>query len=458
MDQEKDSVTSSQPISATSRKDFLKTAGAVAAGAAAVAAGAPAIAQAAVPERARVVRDLAPITLTVYRGSVTTGHDYELDLFNKFMKQNPNIKIKSLFAPLSTTDEHSLVVAQLSGGSGAVDLYSGDVIWPPEFAAAGWILPVDKWITEEFRADLLPGPKLGTTVNGKMYAFPFFTDSGIFVYRTDLLSKYKLPVPQTWSDVIHAAQTVLAHEKSVPNGVLWQGLQYEGLFCDICELFWGNGGNVLQNFTGPKVVLDSPNNRAALQFMVDAIQKYKIAPLAVTTYKEDDTRHLWEAGKSVFMRNWPYVWALGNKPGSKVAGKFGIAKVPHGPMGKSASCLGGWNMMINAKSANPDAAAKLALFLTSFESQKFRSMTQSSSPTRASVYSDPEVLKVNPWYKSFFPVIKSALPRPVSKYETKISDRITRQVHAALLKQIDVATALKNAQKDVEQIVGGNTP
>src|SRR5260221_57388 len=75
-----------------------------------------------------------------------------------------------------------------------------------------------------------------------------------------------------------------------------------------------------------------------------------------------------------------------------------------------------------------------------------------------SVYRDPAVLKVNPWYKSFFPVIKSALPRPVSKYEAKISDRVTRQVHAALLKQVDVATALNNAQKDVEQIIGGNTP
>ncbi len=438
-----------------SRKDFLKKGGLIVAGSAALAAGAPAIAEAAKP---RVTRELATITLTVYRGTVTTGHDYEQDLYNKFEAKNPGIKIKSLFAPLSTTDEHGLVVAQLSGGSSSVDLYSGDIIWPPEFAAAGWILPVDKWITEEFKADLLPGPKLGSTINGKMYAFPFFTDAGIFVYRKDLLAKYKQPIPQTWSDIVRTSLAILPHEPSVPNGILWQGLQYEGLFCDVCELFWGNGGNVLQNFTGPKVILDSPNNRAAVQFMVDAINKYHIAPLAVTTYKEEDTRHLWEQGKSIFMRNWPYVWANGNKPGSKVAGKFGIAKVPHGPMGQSASCLGGWNMMINAKSANPDAAAKLALYLTSFEAQKYRSITQSSSPTRASVYTDPDVLKVNPWYKSFFPVIKSALPRPVSKYETKISDRVTRQVHSALLKQIDVATALKNAQADVEQIVSGNTP
>ncbi len=447
-------VAPEQPMSASSRKDFLKAGGAVALGAAALAAGAPTLAEAAKP---RVVRDLSPITLTLSRGSVN-GHDWMQDLIDKFTAKNPNIKVKSLFAPQSSTATHDQYVAQLSGGSSAVDLYQVDVIWPPEFAAAGWILPVDKWITGTFRDDLLPGPKLGTTIGGKMYAFPLFTDSGILVYRTDLLAKYKQAPPQTFMDLVKVAQTIMKHEPSVPNGILWQGAQYEGLFCDVCELIWGNGGNILENFTGPKVVIDTPNNRYAVQWMVDTIHKYKIAPLAVTTYMEEDTRHLWENGKSVFMRNWPYVWALGNLPSSKVHGKFQIKTQVHGPNGKPAACLGGWNLAINAKSNNPDAAAKLALHLTSYESQKYQSIKASLNPTLASVYHDPDVLKVNPWYKNFFPVVKGALPRPVSKYETKISDRFTRQVHAALLGQISVATALQNAQKDVEEVMGNNTP
>ena len=455
MDQDKD-VVSAQPMGGTSRKDFLKKSGTIAAGAAALAAaGAPALVEAAGVEKPRVLRELAQTTITISRGSVTGPIDTMGDLIKKFERQNPNIKVKQLFAPQSSTATHDQYVAQLSGGSSAVDIYRVDIIWPPEFAAAGWILPLDKYITPSFKKDLLPGPVLGTTVNGKMYAIPLFTDSGMLFYRTDLLQKYKIAPPTTWLDLVSAAQKVMAHEKSVPYGMLWQGAQYEGLFCDVCELFWTNGGNVLQNFSGPKVVIDSPNNRWALQFMVDTIYKYKIAPRAVTTYMEEDTRHLWENGKSVFLRNWPYVWSRGNLPSSKIHGKFQLKPLPHGPHGKPAACLGGWNLAINAKSRNPDAAAKLALYLTSFESQKYQSIKGSLNPALSSVYHDPDALKVNPWYRNFYEVVRNALPRPVSKDETKISDRVTRQVEAALKRQISVATALKNAQRDVEEIVGG---
>lgn len=446
-----------QDIAETSRKQFLKTSGTVAAGAVALAAAGPALAEAASVAKPSVGRELAPVTVTIYRGAVTTSHDWFGDLITKFEAKNPTIKVKSLFAPQSSTSAHDQYVAQLSGGSSAVDIYQVDVIWPPEFAAAGWILPVDKYLSASFKADLLPGPVLGTTINGKMYAIPLFTDSGMLYYRTDLLSKYKLAPPQTWMDMVHAAQTVMQHEKSVPYGMLWQGAQYEGLFCDIAELFWANGGNVLQNFSGKKVVLNTPNNVAALQFMIDTIWKYKMAPVATTTYMEEDTRRLFQNGKSVFMRNWPYVWSQANdSKQSKIAGKLQLKPLPHGPHGKPAACLGGWNLAINAKSKNPDAAAKVALFVTSFESQKYQSIKASLNPTLSSVYHDPDVLKVNPWYKNFYEVVRGALPRPVSKDETKISDRVTRQVNAALKKQISAAAALANAQKDVEGIVGNS--
>jgi multiple sugar transport system substrate-binding protein len=240
--------------------------------------------------------------------------------------------------------------------------------------------------------------------------------------------------------------------------MLWQGAQYEGLFCDVCELIWSNGGNILENFTGPKVVINTPQNVAAVQFMVDTVQKYKIAPLAVTTYMEEDTRHLFIQGKSVFLRNWPYVWPTANDPKqSKVVGKVQLGALVHGPNGRVGnSALGGWNMMINAKSKNPDAAAKLAIYMTSPASQKYSSINQGWSPTLSSVYKDPDVLAKNPWYAHFYPAIRAALPRPVTKDEAKISDRVTTQIHAALLGQVSVSAALAKAQSDVEAITSNN--
>jgi multiple sugar transport system substrate-binding protein len=453
METDKD-VATSPTTSESSRKDFLRTAGVAVAGAA-VATSVPQVARAA---SVRVVRDLAPVTVNFWRGTVTTGHDYEGDLITKFEKANPGITVKSLFAPNSTTDQYSLLVSQFAGGTSDIDLIQGDVIWAAAFASAGWLLPVDKYMSAATHADTLPGPLLSCTLNGKLYALPYYTDAGVLYYRTDLLAKYKLQPPKTFADVINASMTVIKHEPSVPYGILWQGKQYEGLFCDVCELIWSNGGNILQNFSGPKVVINSPQNVAAMQWMVDTVQKYKIAPLGVTTYDEDASRHLFQNGKSLFLRNWPYVWALGNDPTqSTIVGKFQLGAIPRGPSGKQgASCLGGWNMMINAKSKNPDAAAKLAVYLTNYDSQKYNSINGGFSPTLASVYKDPDVLKKNPWYAHFFPAIKSALPRPVSKDEAKISDRVTTQIHAALLGQVSVPTALANAQRDVENLMSSN--
>ena len=103
MDQDKD-VVSAQPASGTSRKDFLKKSGTIAAGAAALAAaGAPALVEAAGVEKPRVLRELAQTTVTISRGSVTGSIDTMGDLIKKFQKQNPSIKVKQLFAPQSST-------------------------------------------------------------------------------------------------------------------------------------------------------------------------------------------------------------------------------------------------------------------------------------------------------------------------------------------------------------------
>lgn len=393
METDKD-VAASSIASEPSRKGFLRSSGVAVAGAA-VAAAVPEVARA---RSVQVVRDLAPVTLNFWRGTVTTGHDWEGDLITKFEKANPGIKVKSLFAPNSTTDQYSLLVSQFAGGTSDIDLIQGDVIWAAAFASAGWLLPVDKYMPAATHADTLPGPLLSCTLNGKLYALPYYTDAGVLYYRTDLLAKYKLHPPKTFADVINASMTVIKHEAGVPYGILWQGKQYEGLFCDVCELIWSNGGNILQNFSGPKVVINSPQNVAAMQFMVDTVQKYKIAPLGVTTYDEDASRHLFQNGKSLFLRNWPYVWALGNDPTqSKIVGKFQLGAIPRGPSGKSgASCLGGWNMMINSKSKNPDAAAKLALYLTNYESQKYNSINGGYSPTLSSAYKDPP-RRSSPW-------------------------------------------------------------
>ena len=92
------------------------------------------------------------------------------------------------------------------------------------------------------------------------------------------------------------------------------------------ELAFAAGGKILSD-DGKKAEIDSPENLKALQFMVDGI-KSGAAPKAVTTYMEEEARRTFEAERATFERQWPYAYALGNKSGSKVKGKFEVAPYP----------------------------------------------------------------------------------------------------------------------------------
>ncbi|MBE3556375.1 MAG: extracellular solute-binding protein [Firmicutes bacterium] len=152
-------------------------------------------------------------------------------------------------APPSTDDYHSMAVRQLQAKSPEVDVYAIDVIWVPEFAAAGWVKDLTDKLSP-MKGDYLEGPMNAVTYQGKMYAAPYRTDTGVLYYRSDLVSA----PPKTWTDLENDAKAGMA--KGVANGFVWQGKQYKGLICDFLEFVWSNGGDVLD--ADGKVVVNQP--------------------------------------------------------------------------------------------------------------------------------------------------------------------------------------------------------
>ncbi|HEY5811563.1 MAG TPA: extracellular solute-binding protein, partial [Terrimicrobiaceae bacterium] len=138
-----------------------------------------------------------------------------------------------------------------------------------------------------------------------------------------------------------------------------------------------------------------------------------ISPKGVTTYGEEEARNVWQSGNAAFMRNWPYAYALGADPKSPIAGKFDISVLPKGgDNGKNAAALGGWQLMVSKYSKHPDAAVSLVKYLTSPEAQKQQAVQLSMLPTLRALYSDPDVLAKNPWFKNVEAVLENAVARP----------------------------------------------
>lgn len=371
-------------------------------------------------------------------------------LLDRFEREHPGIAVRDETLPASTDEQHQFYAINLEGKSDEFDVLSLDVIWVQEFARAGWLREVGHLLGEGERNAFFPGPMAADTFAGGLFAIPWYVDAGVLYYRSDLLAKYEKKVPRTWDDLVAAARDVTAKEPGL-YGFVWQGKQYEGLVCNALEYLWSNGGGVLID---GRIVINSPQNVQALQFMRDLIVRYGVTPPLVTTAIEEPTRHLFEGGKALFMRNWPYAWNIFQREGSPVRGKVGVAPLPSFSGHRPASTLGGWQLGINRYSPHPEAAEKLILFLTSPASQKELARTIGYKPSRRALYRDRDLVREQPFITSLYGVMLNARPRPVTPYYMAITQVLQPAFSAVLAGDRSPREALSSAEESIKRIVG----
>ena len=294
-----------------------------------------------------------------------------------------------------------------------VDVFQIDVIW--QGVAAPHAIDLKKYYREDEIKAYFPRIIENNTVGGKLVSIPLYTDAGILYYRTDLLEKYgyKEP-PKTWEELAAMAKKIQSGERAAGNpdfqGFVFEGKASESVSCNALEWIYSyGGGSVIE--PDKKVTINNPNAIKALDTARSWIGT--ISPVGVSTYGEEEARNVWQAGNAAFMRNWPYAYALGADPKSAVSGKFDVTVLPKGgDNGKNAACLGGWQLMISAYSKVPDTSADLVRYLSSAELQKKRAIAFSVLPTQPALYSDPDVLAKNPFFKIMPDVFSNAVARP----------------------------------------------
>ncbi|HEY5706024.1 MAG TPA: ABC transporter substrate-binding protein [Terrimicrobiaceae bacterium] len=294
-----------------------------------------------------------------------------------------------------------------------IDVYMVDVIW--QGICAPHSVDLKKYFKEDEVAQFFPRYVENNTVGGKLVSIPYFGDAGILYYRTDLLEKYgyKEP-PKTWEELTEMAKKIQDGERAAGkpdfHGFMFQGKASESVTCNALEWIYSYGGGTIVD-PDKKITINNPEAIKAIEMAKSWVGT--ISPKGVTTYGEEESRNIWQAGNSAFMRNWPYAYALGQDAKSPIAGKFDVSVLPKGgENGKNAACLGGWQLMVAAYSKNPEAAADLVRFLTSEENQKNRAVTLGMLPSRPGLYSDADVLAKHAWFKKIPDVLSNAVARP----------------------------------------------
>ena len=379
------------------------------------------------------------------------------ELLDQFMAQHPNIEVEWLKVPGVPGEQHSLYVNQLTARSDTPDVIALDVIWPGEFAANGWVAPLDDYFPPEDQAEFLSGLLHAAEYNGKLYAVPLYINGIHLYYRKDLLAKYGFEPPKTWEELIHQAKVILQGERNPAlRGFVSMWAKIEGLFMNYLAFLWGAGGQFFD--AEGNVAFNGPEGVKALQTMVDMLYTHKIAPESILTYRPDDARVLFQQGRAVFMVVQDFVWPLITGPDSPVRDKVDFTRVPYfeGHPDAKTTTLGGWLLAINANSRYKGEAAQLIRFLTSHEAQLRMAVVTGSLPARAAVYQDPRLIEAFPQalkqYADF--AVGDVRPSVVagSKYP-QLSDIMQVQITAALYRQKTPQQALNDAAARIRALL-----
>ncbi|MBA3556126.1 MAG: ABC transporter substrate-binding protein [Gemmatimonadales bacterium] len=364
----------------------------------------------------------------------------------RFTREHPGVRVVFQRTPDDATQRHQLYVQRLNARSDDPDVLQLDPIWTAEFAAAGWLLPLERFdppLGSHFSATAA-----ASVWQGIPYALPWFVDVGMLYWRTDLLPA----APATLEELVTLARQGMRGPRGPPRGLVWQGARYEGLVTVFQEYLGAFGGEILTD--DGRVAVDSPAGVRALEFMRDQIHRYGIAPEAVLTWHEEEGRFAFQNGTAVLMRNWQYPYGLMNGPGSRVAGRFGVAPMPAAPGGKPTAALGGSQLAVNANSDVPDAAYELIAYLTAPEQMLERAEAVGQFPTRAALYTDPRLAAAIPVpLDEARRIIEAAEPRPVTPIYTQLSEILQIHLHRALTRQRTPAAALREAQAEMQQLL-----
>ncbi|MFG2888677.1 ABC transporter substrate-binding protein [Streptomyces sp. NPDC048248] len=384
-----------------------------------------------------------PITLVT--GGDLTG--YLRGILDGWNGRHPGEKVTLVELPDAADEVRAQMISELRSGSDRFDVLNIDVAWTSEFAAHGWITPVD---AGRLPLDRFLPPVVDTaTFRGSLYAVPYVTNAGLLYYRKDVLDREGKQPPRTWAELRRLAKTVAPRHGL--DGYAGQLLPYEGLTANVVEAVQSAGGTVLAD-EGARVTVDSPAARRGLSFLLDGVREGWI-PRRALTFKEEESRRAFQDGRLLFLRNWPYAYALADGKSSRVAGKFGAVPLP-GPDGQGSSVLGGSNLAINAHSRHRRTAADLISYLTSEPVQRRVLSEGSLPPVWASLYEDPALVRRFPYLPTLQRSVLTARPRLKSPRYDQVSLAVQAVMHDALTHGRSTDATVARLTRELRAIAG----
>ena len=285
-------------------------------------------------------------------------------LTEEFTKAHPDIKVQWV-----TLEENILrerVTTDVATGGGQYDIMTIGNYEVPIWGKQAWLTPLDFDAAYDVD-DLLPAIRGGLTVDGKLYAAPFYGESAMIMYRTDLFEKAGLTMPETpdWAFIADAARKITDREAGI-NGMCLRGKAGWGenmaLIGSMANSF---GARWFDENWAPQ--FDQPEWKEALTFYADLMKD--AGPQGASSNGFNENLTLFQQGKCGMWIDATVAASFVTDPkNSTVADKVGFALFPNkAGVDNHGNWLWSWNLAIPASSKNAEAAKTFIAWATSKE-------------------------------------------------------------------------------------------
>jgi sorbitol/mannitol transport system substrate-binding protein len=398
--------------------------------------------------------------------TVNNGHMIEMQKLGKHFEQaNPDIKLK--WVTLEEGVLRQRMTTDIATKGGQFDLMTIGMYEAPIWAKKEWLLPIKPDAAYDVD-DLLPTIREGLSFNGQLYAAPFYGESSMIMYRSDLVKKVGMTIADrpSWDQL----RAVAAKIHDPANGVYGICLRGKPGWGDNMVLLTtmanSYGGQVFDMKWQPQFT--SKPWRDALTMYVDLMKKY--GPPGSSSNSFNEILAMFNEGKCGIWIDATIAASFVSDPKqSKVADKVAYAQSPFAVTERGANWLWAWALAIPKSSKHPEAAQKFINWSTSKEYIKLvakeTSWANVPTGTRKSTYANPEFVKAAKFAAAEGKAIATASPKqntlPPSPYigvqyaavpEFQAIGMATgQQITAALLGKVTVDQALEQSQQAADR-------
>jgi multiple sugar transport system substrate-binding protein len=370
----------------------------------------------------------------------------EREILNRFMQDNPDIKVKVDTTPWNKLPQKTILAVQSGGGPDVSRVSFGQTL---EYVNLNVLKPLNAYLPGDANKGLLGE---STVFNGQRMAIVYTPVPNAILYRKDLFAATGLPEPKTWAEF---AKVAAAMTKGNVYGFGLGLSPAKSLVPNFIQPYiWGAGGKVFNDGCG---AWNNAQGVQAVQFLMDMMNKHKAMPTDVLRLTNDDVLDGFRAGRfAAVVEEASRASTAASSDATK--GKVGLWRFPSDtkPQG-SPPYIYSWSIGVMSTTKHPAEAARLVRFMTEAQGDHIKAETSGELPARAAslqgIKFNPANAAVSEAFVNYLADFENS-PQTYPKNPAKFHDLLIQAVQQVAVDNVPVQKALADSVTAYNKAVG----